>query len=149
MSNGVIIAARATKDCGKTTAIRSIWFYLKKRNAKVISEKEYDNQEPGKPGDVQAVLEYQGIKIGISSMGDPGIEQAEILDEFTKVDCRIIICACRTWGQTKDPIDALANSWDIRYIRDTDSGYGFISIDQMWDELMRAIHLMKQHFAED
>lgn len=141
MTNGVIIAARATADCGKTTAIRSILFYLKKCNATVIFEKEFDNQGPNKPGDVKAIIEYQGIKIGISSMGDPGTNQTEILDEFIKKGCRIIICACRIWGGTKDPIDALKDSWEIRYIPTAD--YGYISIDRMWDELMLAIRMVK------
>ena len=139
--NGVIIVARATADCGKTTAIRSTLFYLKMRNAVVISEQEFNNQGPHKPGDVKAVIEYQGIKIGISSMGDPGTNQTEILDEFIKNGCRIIICACRIWGGTKDPIDALKDRWEIRYIHT--ASYGFISLDTMWNELMQAIRMIK------
>ena len=140
MIQGVIIAARATHDCGKTTAIRSIWFYLKKNHASVVSE-EFNSQGPNKPEDVRAVLEYRGVRIGISSMGDPGIDQTGILDEFAKDGCRIVICACRIWGGTKDPIDALASNWDIRYIHPAD--YGFISADAIWRELMTAIRLIK------
>lgn len=140
MINGVIIAARATHDCGKTTAIRSIWFYLKQNNASVVSE-NFHSQGPGKPEDVQAVLEYKGVRIGISSMGDPGIDQTGILDEFVKKGCRIVTCACRIWGGTKEPIDALADNWDIRYIHPAD--YGFISADAIWRELMTAIRLIK------
>ena len=140
MIKGVIIAARATYDRGKTTAIRSIWFYLKKNSAAVVSEK-FNSQGPGKPEDVQAILEYAGVRIGISSMGDPGINQTGILDEFAKNGCRIIICACRIWGGTKEPIDALANDWDIRYIHPANHGY--ISADAIWNELMTAIRLIK------
>lgn len=138
--NGVIIVARATGDCGKTTSIRSVWTFLKRTGASVIREELFDNQGPNKPGDVQAVLEYRGVKIGISSMGDPGTDQRKILDEFAKDGCRIIICACRTWGYTKDPIDALKNTWEIRYLGTAD--YGFISADTIWKEILLAIRVV-------
>ena len=143
MNNGVIIVAKASANCGKTTAIHSIWFYLKKCGAVELLEPECFVFGADKSEDVKAVLAYQGIRIGISSMGDPGIDQSAILDDFIKQDCRIIICACRTKGSTLDPIVALKDAWDIRYIRETASGYGFISIDQIWGELMLAIRLIK------
>ena len=141
MKNGVIIAAKATYDCGKTTALRSIWFYLKKGGAIEIGEPKFYPQGSEKPEDVEAVLEYAGVRIGLSSRGDPGINQTEILKEFIDKDCKIIICACRIKGDTKDPIDALKGSWEIRYIPMAD--YGYISIDRMWNELMMAIRIIK------
>ena len=139
--HGIIIAACATDNCGKTMALRSIWFYLKKNNAKVISEQEFNNQGGDKPGDVIAVLEYQGIRIGISSMGDPGIDQEKILDTFIKDHCRIILCACRTKGFTKKAINLLRGTWDVRFFYP--AAYRFISIDTLWNELMLAIRMIK------
>ena len=145
MKNGVIIAAKATYDCGKTTAIRGIWLGLKKCGAREISGPDFYSQGADKPKDVKTILEYQGVKIGISSMGDPGINQPEILDEFIKQDCHIIICACRIWGGTKSPIDTLKASWEIRYV--PTAVYGYISVDRIWDELMIAIRLIKFTYA--
>ena len=146
MFNGIIIAAKATKDCGKTTAIRSILFYLTKRhNAKVMPHPDLNpdlnNKYPGVPGDVSAILEYQNIKIGISSMGDSGPETKKLLDIFIKNDCNIIVCACHSWGATMAPIVALTDSWNIQYVYPVN--HGFISIDQMWNELTQAIRLIK------
>ena len=141
MKNGVIIAAKATYDCGKTTAIRGVWLGLKKCGAQEITEPKFYSQGTGQPQDVEAVIEYKGVKIGISSRGDPGINQAAILDDFIKAECRIIICACRMKGDTKAPIDALKDSWDIRYIHT--AAYGYISVDTMWNELMQTIRIIK------
>ena len=140
MKNGVIIAAKATYDCGKTTAIRGIWLGLKKCGAQEISGPKFYSQGTSKPQDVEAVMEYKGVKIGISSRGDPGINQTAILDNLIKEKCRIIICACRMKGDTKAPIDALKDHWEIRYI--PTAIHGYISVDNMWDELMVAIRLI-------
>ena len=118
-----------------------ILLLLKKNEATVISEKISNHRVGGKPADVLAILEYQGIKIGISSKGDPGIEQDKILNIFIKNNCRIILCACRTQGLTKKPLDTLRNTWDIRFVYPAE--YRFISIDTLWNELMLAIRLIK------
>ena len=140
MKNGMIIAAKATYDCGKTTAIRGIWLGLKKCGAKEISEPEFYSQGADKPKDVEAVLEYQDVRIGLSSRGDPGINQTAILERLINQGCQIIICACRMKGDTKDPISALKDHWEISY-RPTAS-YGLISVDDIWNELMTAIRII-------
>ena len=52
MKNGVIIAAKATYDCGKTTAIRGVWLGLKKCGAQEITEPKFYSQGTGQPQDV-------------------------------------------------------------------------------------------------
>ena len=138
---GVIIAAKAAKDSGKTVAVRAVWKWLKEQGAKVVKEEIHEYHDPKKPDDVTAVLEYQGIKIGISSWGDPDIDQQGTLKDFIQAGCRVIVCACRTWGQTRDPIDALQDSWCIRYVvRGED---GFIPKDAFLDDVKKAIQEVK------
>ena len=138
---GIIIAAKAAKDSGKTVAIRRVWTWLKEQKPAVIQEKIHEYHDSKKEDDVTAVLEYQGVRIGISSKGDPGIDQEGILNDFIKDGCRIIICACRTKGQTKDPIDALQNAWDIRYIVPAEDG--FISKEDFLNAVKTAIRQLK------
>ncbi len=134
---GIIIAAKAAKDSGKTVAIRGVWKWLKVQKSAVIQEEIHEYHDPNKQDDVTAVLEYQGVRIGISSWGDPGIDQEGILSSFILLECRIIVCACRTWGQTKEPIDALQARWDIRYIGPAEDGY--ICKEKFLDEVKHAI----------
>lgn len=138
---GIIIAATAVGNSGKTTAIRGTWDALKSQGANVISEDIQKCRIPGKVGDVTGVLEYQGVRIGISSWGDPGINQKGILQDFIQAKCRIIICACRTWGQTKDPIDALQKSWVIRYLGPAKNG--FVSRNDVENEVKKAVQEIK------
>lgn len=140
-SQGIIIAAKAAKDSGKTTAVLNVWRWLKGQSAKKISEEINEYHNPEKQDDVTAVLEYQGILIGISSKGDPGIDQAGILDAFIKAGCRVIVCACRTWGQTREPIDALQQTWIIRYIGPVKDG--FVFSDDILDAVKKAVQEIK------
>ena len=137
----VIIAARAKRDSGKTTAIREAWTWLKEQGAEVIKEEIHEYHDPQKQDDVTAVLEYQGIQIGISSWGDPGIDQQEILNGFIQTGCRVIVCACRTKWSTKEPIDALQESWCIRYVVRAEDGY--IPKDAFLNEVKKVIQKVK------
>ncbi|MBO4492632.1 MAG: hypothetical protein J5944_14885 [Lentisphaeria bacterium] len=134
---GIIIAAKGTMNRGKTTAVLGVWEWLKSQGAQSIREpkKEYQNE---KPVDVNEILEYQGILIGISSKGDPGIDQEKILDDFIQAKCRIIVCACRTKLSTKEPIDALRETWSVRYFDPAEDG--FIPQEAFLDAVKKAIH---------
>ena len=134
---GIIIAAKAAKDSGKTVAIRRVWTWLKEQKSAVIQEKIHEYHDSKKEDDVTAVLEYQGVRIGISSKGDPGIDQEGILNDFIKDGCRIIICACRTRWTTKEPIDALQDSWRVYYVGPSEDG--FISKEEMLEEIKMAV----------
>lgn len=137
---GIIIAARGRHDTGKTTAVNHVLSWLE-QNGAVVLKKDVIEYDGGKTDDFSAVLEYQGIRIGISSMGDPGVEQEKILNGFIADGCRVIVCACRTWGQTRAPIDALQESWCIRYVVCAEDG--FIPKDAFLDDVKKAIQGVK------
>ena len=74
-AQGIIIAAKDAMNSGKTTAVLNAWEWLKEQRSDVIREEIHDVHDTGKPIDVTSVLEYQGVRIGISSKGDPGMDQ--------------------------------------------------------------------------
>jgi len=138
---GIIIAAKAAMNSGKTTAVLGVWEWLKEQKSDVIREEIHDVHDTGKLIDITSVLEYQGIRIGISSKGDPGMDQEGILNGFIQDKCHIIVCACRTKLSTKEPIDALQDTWDIRYIGPAEDGY--ICKEKFLDEVKDAIQEAK------
>ena len=93
----IVLVAKGKHDTGKTTAICQMKDFLLSIGAKVINTYNAVSNN-----DVNMVVEYNGIKIGISSAGDPGLNQKEILTVFIEMNCNIIICACRTRGSTKN-----------------------------------------------
>lgn len=67
--------------------------------------------------DINFPAMYKGVLIGFYSCGDPGCEQYEKISNHIKNGCRIILCACRNWGQTRNDIENVAkeNGFDIIY----------------------------------
>lgn len=53
-------------------------------------------------GDVKVIITVGKCTIGIEGQGDPGNRQGESLDEFVADGCNIIICSCRSFGETYD-----------------------------------------------
>lgn len=52
--------------------------------------------------DLCVLFKYRGIQVGLESQGDPDCRLVDSLKEFSKRDCDIIICACRTKGDDYD-----------------------------------------------
>ncbi|MBK9014833.1 MAG: hypothetical protein IPM82_12570 [Saprospiraceae bacterium] len=70
-------------------------------------------------GDICVLIEISGIKIGFSSIGDPGdYALGRSYDEVWKLaqaNCQIIICATRTRGDTTYKVDDIASNHDFDY----------------------------------
>lgn len=96
-----IIVNRGVGEQGKTTSIREVYNALKQKYPQLIIHSELDN------GDVKAIIEIDGVKIGIESQGDPYSRQGESLRNFVNEGCDIIVVACRTKG------DTLNNVYDL------------------------------------
>lgn len=95
------IAVWGTAGIGKTSTIRRVFDKLNvegKTPDKII--------EP----DICAIINLSnGKKIGIESLGDPGSEQPEWIDYLVENHCDVIVCACRTKGDTADTVANLVN----------------------------------------
>jgi hypothetical protein len=56
--------------------------------------------------DITLVATINGMKIGIETQGDPNSRLAKSLELFIKIKCKVIVCACRSYGQTVDMVRA-------------------------------------------
>lgn len=97
----IAIAVWGTAGIGKTSTIR-----------RVFDKLNIEGQKPDKTIglDICAIINLSnGKKIGIESLGDPTSAQPEWIDYLVKNHCDIIICACRTKGDTVDNVANLVN----------------------------------------
>lgn len=90
-----IIAVKGKSNTGKTTSIKKIHEWIRKNYAvKIIIPNTWTGD------DIKTIIEVDGFKLGICSAGDLGLSVKSYMDEFDKNHCDLIICACRTKGQT-------------------------------------------------
>ena len=59
--------------------------------------------------DVKATVQINGVLVGIESQGDPYSRMFQSMDDFVKMGCEIIVCACRSSGSTRRKVESLAN----------------------------------------
>ena len=92
----LVIANKGRSYHGKTQALNKVIEGLTDANnkAEVVKEKSLDN------GDVRVILLYKGKKIGIVTQGDPVKPFFESLNYLVQENCEIIVCGCRTSGNT-------------------------------------------------
>lgn len=96
-----VIVLWGKADTGKSGTILKIYKLLKSKYKDATSESKIVGE------DVRVILTINGIKVGIESQGDPGGRLLKSLKSFVKVNCRVIICATRTRGQTVDAVNNL------------------------------------------
>lgn len=100
-----LLAIYGTSDIGKTTSIKN--FYLKfisKYSSQVINNNSLCDDDSN---EIYRIIELQnGVKIGVCSYGDDGTSY-NILGDFAKQDCKVIVCASRTKGPSVDSINKL------------------------------------------
>ena len=88
-----LIVIRGNKNAGKTTALRYILEVLLYLGAKLLSYKSYNKVRIFR-GDFEAVVEYNGKKIAICSMGDTPTAVPKHIKSYG-ANCEIIITATR------------------------------------------------------
>ena len=128
----LVIANRGSKEQGKSTSIREVFNILA---AKYASGNEKDVYiDPTNVyidyGDIMATIQIGDVLVGLESQGDPGSRIFDSLKKFVDLGCDIIVCACRSYGDTTDAVYALAND-----------GYQVILAqnDKSDDEAMQAV----------
>jgi len=66
--------------------------------------------------DVTVIVTINGTKIGIETQGDPNSRLARSLARFIKINCTVIVCACRSYGKTVDIVRAAeASGYGIKW----------------------------------
>lgn len=104
----VIIAVIGKSGSGKTTSIRAMLDTLHVRGliSKQIPEK----------GDVEDDFNINGIKVGVLSQGDPGTQLRERLAKMAARGVNVIVCACRTRGETFQAVTSASDKFECRVI---------------------------------
>jgi hypothetical protein len=112
----VIIAVRGRGQVGKSTALRVVFDQLDNLgNFNLIEPPSRPILPP--PFDITATGTFAGKTIGIETQGDPpGTRQMRSLTNFANANCNIIICACRTSGETVQNIITTANRFNYEII---------------------------------
>ena len=67
--------------------------------------------------DIVVILEINGVKVGITTLGDPVPDMEPNLIYLAKQGCYVIVCATRTRGKTTAAVDRLRqNQYEIVWI---------------------------------
>lgn len=130
-----LLAIYGTSDIGKTTSIKN--FYLKfisKYSSQVINNNSLCDDDSN---EMYRIIELQnGVKIGVCSFGDDGTSY-DILDDFAKQDCKVIVCASRTKGASVDSINIFIDESkkEIQEIKNNMTKYNvkWIHKSYFWD----------------
>jgi hypothetical protein len=96
------IALRGKGRIGKSQTIRTVDELLRNRYSSAIVEHEYRTRV-----ELRAVLNINGVKIGIESTGENIKRINESFDLFLRLGCEVIICATRTTGNTVTAVNSL------------------------------------------
>ena len=108
-----VIVLRGTENTGKTQTIKKVYeLMLAKYQVTRVHEKIYKRE-------ITCVLLVNNKKIGIESQGDPNSRLRRNLEYFVDINCEIIICATRTYGQTVDAVNTLSDNYEIVWIDKT------------------------------
>lgn len=86
-----VIILSGLESCGKTMTVRRVYAMLKNEFNCHIREENYSIGG----NDFWALISINGVKIGITSQGDPRSGWNRILDTFVKNKCALILCAAQ------------------------------------------------------
>ena len=92
----LVIANRGTRNTGKTSSIKEVYYLLKSKGYRPLLE-EWQYEE-GR--DIKAIFDVNGVKVGIESQGDQGYDMETTMDAFIEAGCEIIVTACWMQGNT-------------------------------------------------
>lgn len=108
--NKLIIANTGIGNQGKSSSIKEVYNLLVSRypdNVQII--------HPVESGDVKAIVDVKGVRIGIESQGDPNSRMFQSLQDFLKAGCDIVVIACRTYGETYKAVNDM-HQYDYQVI---------------------------------
>ena len=99
----LIIANWGPKEQGKSASVKNVFYILRDK---------YPTQVLIDNGDIKAIVTIKGVKVGIESQGDPKYrtEQSRLtksINDFVAEGCEIIVCACRSSGETAGSVSRL------------------------------------------
>lgn len=128
----LIIANIGSGNKGKTTSIKEVYNQLTSKWPHLSIEIINDD------GDITAILSINGTLIGIESQGDPNSRMFKTLPLLVEKQCQIIVCACRSFGATKDHVIEVANQ----------NGYDLIWASNMRTEIESMYDMLNKAYSE-
>lgn len=120
LMNKTIIAIYGRSAEGKSGTIKLAFQFLTSKYPHIGFDRSLDFS-----GDILTCVEFNGIKIGFESQGDPNSRMlwddtirklADKKKDKILGGCDIIICATRTEGATVKKVDEIANDYDYNTI---------------------------------
>lgn len=93
----LVIANRGSGHIGKSSSIKAVYQLMKDKGHKILVE-EWQG------GDIKAIFEIDGVKVGIESQGDPDSQMEPTMEVFVDAGCEIIVTACRTKSYTYEKV---------------------------------------------
>jgi Cdc6-like AAA superfamily ATPase len=109
---GTLLAIRGTANTGKTTTVKMVYESIRQKY-RDLEETRIVPPRWGK--EIRVILNINKIKIGIETHGDPNSTLEESLTIFAKRKCKVIICACRTRGRTREAVSEMAPKYRVKW----------------------------------
>ena len=128
--NKLIIVNKGHAGVGKSSSIKLAFEKLKALHPSVVNV-IYDD------GDITATIDVNGTLVGIESQGDPNSRMFKTLPELVVRGCKIIVCACRTSGATKERVSSLKKEgFDIIWTSNPHNKNLSKELNSMWANLV-------------
>lgn len=108
----VIFYDKGYAETGKSNSVKAVFRELANRAPKNDVHIQEGSPAIDVNADVKGVIKYRGANIAIESQGDPSSRQPDSIREFAEATCSIIVCACRTKGETHDVVMDIAMQYD-------------------------------------
>lgn len=121
-----IVALKGRENKGKSETLRILIQKIREKYPSV-SYIPYEKDDK----DEKCVFDnLNGLKIGVETQGDPGYRQPQSLQDFAQMKCDVIICACRTKGNTVKAIELYRNDYEIIYVKKSISKEQFKQVNE-------------------
>ncbi len=98
-------------NIGKSSAIKQVYEEIKRRYPQLLKLRPTTGGE-----DINALLNINGVIVGIESQGDPNSRMYDSLKDFVAQNCDIIVCTCRTKSDTIASVRELESNHGYRLI---------------------------------
>ena len=95
-----IISLEGDLRSGKSTTLDLLYDLMKAKGYTAVLDRRKSQSR-----DLTVILQKEGINIGLSSYGNNAALIGRHVDSFIEKGCSIIICACRTYGLTKNILE--------------------------------------------
>ena len=140
INDKIIICVCGRHDLGKTQTNNEVWDKLDPPKEK--------SEISSKGREFKGYGHCKGIKVGVETFGDPNSPQRIWLEDLAKDNCKIIVAASRSHGQTVDNVKDIAQQYGYKIIWFTPLCTDELSIG--WENLKEfsadtIVELIKKH----